>query len=165
MRLGCVRPVHCKALPSQEIRAVLTARKILQTKLHDLDMSLRGILRGFGLKVGQTTPRTFAGRIRELVEGHPTLEAIAASLLKARDVLAREFAGFERRLRAMARKNEDALRLMSVPGVGVVVSMIFVAAVDVPERFRSSRDVGPNFGLTPTKYQSVETARRGRSSK
>src|SRR3546814_8246078 len=90
MRLGCVRPVHCKALPSQEIRAVLTARKILQTKLHDLDMSLRGILRGFGLKVGQTTPRTFAGRIRELVEGHPTLEAIAASLLKARDVLRSE---------------------------------------------------------------------------
>src|SRR3546814_6727934 len=76
MRLGWFRPVHCKSLPAQEIRAVLTARKILQTKLHDLDMSLRGILRGFGLKVGQTTPRTFAGRIRELVEGHTTLEAI-----------------------------------------------------------------------------------------
>lgn len=165
MRLGWFRPVHCKSLPAQEIRAVLTARKILQTKLHDLDMSLRGILRGFGLKVGPTTPRTFASRIRELVEGHPTLETIAASLLKARDMLANEFAGFERRLRAMARENEEARRLMTVPGVGVLVAMTFVAAVDVPERFRSSRDVGPQFGLTPKKYQSGETDRSGRISK
>jgi transposase len=165
MRLGWFRPVHCKSLPAQEIRAVLTARKILQNKLHDIDLCLRGILRGFGLKVGKTTPRTFAARIRELVEGHPTLEAIASSLLKARDALASEFAGFERRLRAMARENGDARRLMSTPGVGVLVSMTFVAAVDAPERFRSSRDVGPHFGLTPRRYQSGETDRSGHISK
>ena len=46
MRLGWFRPVHCKSLPAQEVRAVLTARKLVQTKLHDVEMSLRGILRG-----------------------------------------------------------------------------------------------------------------------
>jgi hypothetical protein len=40
-------------------------------------MSLRGIWRGFGLKVGVTTPRTFAARVHELVTGHPTLSLIA----------------------------------------------------------------------------------------
>jgi transposase len=165
MRLGWFRPVHCKSLPAQEIRAVLTARKILQGKLHDIDLSLRGILRGFGLKVGKTTSRTFATRVRELVAGHPTLEMIASSLLKARDALATEFAGFERRVRAMARDNSDARRLMTTPGVGVLVAMTFVAAVDAPERFRSSRDVGPHFGLTPKKYQSGETDRSGHISK
>ena len=45
-------------------------------------MSLRGVLRGFGLKVGPTTPRTFAGRIRELVAGHPTLSTVAEALLE-----------------------------------------------------------------------------------
>src|SRR4051795_1029133 len=68
MRLGWFRPVHCKSLPAQELRAVLTARKLVQSKRHDLEMSLRGILRGFGLKVGPTTPRRFEGRIRELVD-------------------------------------------------------------------------------------------------
>jgi transposase len=165
MRLGWFRPVHCKSLPAQEVRAVLTARKILQNKLHDIDLCLRGILRGFGLKVGPTTRRTFAARIRELVEGHPTLEAIASSLLKAHDALASEFAQFERRLRAMARENADARRLMTTPGVGVLVSMTFVSAIDAPERFRSSRDVGPHFGLTPKKYQSGETDRSGHISK
>ena len=50
MRPGWLRSVHCKSLPAQETRALLTARKLLQTKNHDVEMSLRGVLRGFGLK-------------------------------------------------------------------------------------------------------------------
>jgi len=75
MRLGWFRTVHCKSLAAQETRALLTARKLLQSKLQDVEMSLRGILRGFGLKVGKTTPKQFEGRIRELVAGHPNLDA------------------------------------------------------------------------------------------
>jgi len=32
MRLGWFRPVHCKSVPAQEVRALLTARKLLQAK-------------------------------------------------------------------------------------------------------------------------------------
>ena len=71
MRHGWFRPVHCKSLPAQEVRALLTARKLVQSKLQDTENSLRGILRGFGLKVGKTTPTRFAGRIKDLVAGHP----------------------------------------------------------------------------------------------
>jgi transposase len=46
MRLGWFRPVHCKSLAAQETRAVLGARKLLQIKLHDIEMSVRGTLRG-----------------------------------------------------------------------------------------------------------------------
>src|SRR5438128_1908027 len=81
MRLGWFRPVHCKSMAAQEVRAILTARKLVQSKLHDVEMSLRGTLRGFGLKVGPTTATRFAGRIKELVAGHPSLEVIAESLL------------------------------------------------------------------------------------
>jgi transposase len=77
MRLGRFRPVHCKSVPARETRALLTARKLLQTKHPDAELSLRGVLRGFGLKVGPTTPRRFPGRIRALVEGHSTLATIA----------------------------------------------------------------------------------------
>lgn len=50
------------------MRALLTTRKLLQGKRHDVEMSIRGVLRGFGLKVGPTTPKTFEHRIRELVK-------------------------------------------------------------------------------------------------
>jgi transposase len=96
MRLGWFRPVHCKSLAAQELRAVLTARKLVQSKLHDIENSLRGILRGFGLKVGHTTARSFAGRIHELVAGQANLETIAQALLAVHAVLLREFNGFEK---------------------------------------------------------------------
>jgi len=73
MRLGWFRPVHCKSIAAQEVRAMLTARKLVQSKLRDVENSLRGIWRGFGLKVGKTTARSFPGRIRELRQGSRTL--------------------------------------------------------------------------------------------
>jgi transposase len=157
MRLGWFRPVHCKSLDAQETRAVLTARKLVQSKLYDVEMSLRGVLRGFGLKVGRTTPRRFAGRIEELVAGQPTLEAIAKSILSVHGALLREFSNLERKVRHMARDDERVRLLMSAPGVGVIVALTYVSAIDDPRRFKSSKDVGPHFGLTPRKYQSGET--------
>ena len=165
MRLGWFRPVHCKSMEAQETRAMLTARKLVQKMLHEVEMSLRGVLRGFGLKVGKTTPVQFEARTRELVAGHPSLEVIAQSLLAARAVLRRELNAFERRLRAMARCDTRARLLMSVPAVGTIVSLTYASAIDDPTRFKSSKIVGAHFGLTPRKYQSGETDRSGRISK
>src|SRR5262249_10424431 len=66
-------------LPDQTVRhrALLVARKQLLGRLLDVELSIRGILRGFGLKVGQVTRKTFEARIRELVTGHTTLGRIA----------------------------------------------------------------------------------------
>jgi transposase len=164
MRLGWFRPVHCKSLPAQEVRALLTTRKLLQAKRHDLEMSLRGV-RGFGLKVGPTTPKTFAGRVRDLVAHHDTLQTIADALLKARAVLEQEFKAIEKRLDRLARANEPTRRLMTTPGVGAIVALTFAAAIDDPARFRSSRMVGAHFGLTPRKHQSGETDVTGRISR
>jgi len=165
MRLGWFRPVHCKSLPAQELRAVLTARKLVQGKHHDIEMSLRGILRGFGLKVGPTTPRSFEGRVRQLVEGHPTLLAIADALLLARATLAQQLGKLQKRLVSLARDDTRTRLLMSTPGVGVLVALTYVAAIDDPARFRSSKVAGAHFGLTPKKYQSGETDITGRISK
>ena len=165
MRLGWFRPVHCKSMEAQETRAVLTARKLLQSKLHDIEISLRGMLRGFGLKVGKTTERTFAGRIRELVAGHPGLELVAEALLEAHAVLRREFNGLDKRTQKLARAHPRARLLMTTPGVGPIVALTYASAIDDPKRFSSSKAAGAHFGLTPKKYQSGETDFTGRISK
>ena len=165
MRLGWFRPVHCKSIGAQEIRALLTARKLVQSKLQDVENSLRGILRGFGLKVGKVTPKTFAGRIRELVAGHPNLQGIAQALLSVRGVLLRELDGFEKRVRCMARADAKAKLLMSTPAVGPIVALTYASAIDDPARFKSSKQAGAHFGLTPKRYQSGTIDRTGRISK
>ena len=165
LRLGWFRSVHCKSLAAQETRALLTTRKLLQAKRHDVEMGLRGVLRGFGLKVGRTPPQRFEARVRELVEGHATLEAVAAALLAARAALLAQFKALEKRLLAVGRCDRRVRLLTTVPGVGALVALTFTAAIDDPGRFRSSRQAGAHFGLTPKRYQSGETDVTGRISK
>ncbi|WP_338151137.1 IS110 family transposase [Roseivivax marinus] len=75
LHLGWFRPVHCKSVSAQEVRAVLAARKAIQGNMIALEMSLRGLLRNFGLKVGAISRGKFEARIWELVEGNTMLEA------------------------------------------------------------------------------------------
>lgn len=65
-----------------------------------LEMSLRGLLRNFGLKVGTISRGRFETRIRELADGNPMLEAATEPKLRARASLRQELAGLEECLRS-----------------------------------------------------------------
>jgi transposase len=165
LRMGWFRPVHCKSPPAQEIRALLVGRKLLQSKLVDLELSIRGILRGFGLKVGRVSRGRFAARIRALVTGQAMLERVVEPMLRAREALHKEFHALHRAMLAIVRADGVCRRLMTVPGVGALVAITFTTAIDDPARFSRSRAVGAHFGLTPKKYQSGETDVTGAISK
>ena len=55
--------------------------------------------------------------------------------------------------------------MTSVPGVGAITALTFATAIDDPERFGRSSDVGAYLGLTPKRYQSGEVDICGRISK
>ena len=165
IRMGWFRPVHAKTVPAQEIRALLVARKQLQARLNDLELCLRGILRGFGLKLGEVAKGRFEARVRELVAGQRTLEGLAEPMLRARAALRAEYAALHREVLRIVRLDADCRRMMTVPGVGAIVAVTFKAAVDDPGRFKRSRDVGAHFGLTPKRHQSGEVDRSGHISK
>ena len=50
-------------------------------------------------------------------------------------------------------------------GPGVLVALTYGSAIDEPERFKRSKQVGAHFGLTPKRYQSGEKDVSGRISK
>jgi transposase len=165
LRMGWFRPVHVKDPLAQEVRALLTARKQMQAKLMDIEGVVRGLLRGFGLKLGAVTRNGFERRVRELVTGQPTLERVMGPMLRAREALRAEYATLHRDLLRMVREDATCRRLMTVPGVGAVVAITFTSAIDDPARFRRSKDVGAHLGLTPRRHQSGETDRIGRITK
>jgi transposase len=165
LHLGWFRPVHCKSVSAQEVRAVLGARKAVQQGFIALEMSLRGLLRNFGLKVGAISRGRFEQRIRELTEGNPMLVAATEPVLRARSALRRELAGLERDVRQLAHDDPVCRRMMSMPGVGAVVALTYRSAVDEPGRFTSSKKVGPWVGLTPSRNQSGERDVAGRITK
>jgi transposase len=165
LRMGWYRPVHRKSPPAQEIRALLVGRKLLQSKLRDVELSIRGILRGFGLKVGEVSKGRFAARIEELIAGHEMLEAVIGAMLQARHGLRAGFMRLHRRMLAIVRDDAVCRRLMTAPGAGALVAITFKTAVDDPGRFRAAKAVGAHFGLTPKRYQSGETDVSGGISK
>lgn len=164
MRVNLFRPVHVKTLRSQQRRALLTARKLLQEKAIAIENDIRGLLRNFGLKVGVVTASRFEARILELLDGADELTEIMSSLLDARRKLREQFCVLHRRLLAIARKDETCRRLMTIPSVGPVVSFAFVSTIDIPARFKNSRAVGSALGLTPVVHQSGESERVGQIS-
>jgi len=165
LRMGWFKPVHVKTASARERRVLLAARDCLVRRLKDLDNSVRGLLRCFGLR----PPRALRGRwsavVGELIKGHRTLTDAISPILAARDGIAEQLDRIDRRVRDEAKNDEVCRRLMTVPGVGAIVALTYVAAIDCPERFRSSKTVGACLGLTPRRYQSGETDRAGAITK
>ena len=150
LRMGWFRPVHVKSPELQEVRALLVARKQLQHKLTDIELSIRGILRGFGLKVGKVTDKAFEARIRKLASGHAMLEQIAEAMLAARATLLEQFNKLHKAVLDIVRHDEVCRRFMTT-------AITYKSALDDPNRIKKSRNAGPLFGLTPKRYQSGET--------
>src|SRR3712207_7935355 len=142
LRMGWFRPVHRKSPDAQEVRVLLVGRKLLQAKLRDVELSIRGILRGVGLKVGEVSKGKVAARIRELAAGHEMLEAVTGAMLAAREGLLAEFTRLHRRMLAIARADAVCRRLMTAPGVGALVSGTFRTAVDHSGPVRAAQGGG-----------------------
>lgn len=132
LHLCWFRPVHCKSVSAQEVRAVLGSRKAVQQGFITLELSLRGLLRNFGLKLGAISRGRFEQRIRELAAGNVMLVTATEPMLCARASLRQELAGLARRVRQRAQDDPVCRRLMSMPGIGAVVALNYRSAVDDP---------------------------------
>jgi len=87
LQMGWFRPVHCKSMSAQEMRALLSSRKAIQQAVMNLELSIRGVLRNFRLKMGRISKGRFEERAQELAGGNPMLEAAANPIITARRAL------------------------------------------------------------------------------
>jgi transposase len=167
MRLGHYRPVHVKSPAAQSMRTTLVARMQLVSGQLQIENTIRGLLRLYGLKIGAIHRNRFAARVAELLEmaGMPDLSAAIEPLIRVRESMRIERKAQDRTLAAQSRRDEVTRRFMTVPGVGPVTSLAFKATIDDFGRFDISKAVGAHLGLTPRVYQSGEVDRSGQISK
>lgn len=104
--------------------------------------------------IGAVGGEKFNARARELAADDITLTTIAEALLAVRDALAEQVARLDKLILAQAREDAACQRLMTVPGVGAITAIAFIATIDDPGRFKHSKSVGAYLGLTPRRYQS-----------
>jgi transposase len=165
VRTGWYRSVHVKSFEAHRLRALLGARRQLVGMTTQLSSHIRGILKVFGLVVGPAHGRSFAERVETLVSDRPAVAEIVQPMRQIWRELKNQITRFDKAVRQEVRRRAECRLLMSVPGIGALSVLAFVSAIEHPERFRQSRNVGAHLGLTPRQYQSGEVDRRGRISK
>ena len=163
---GWYTEVHRKSAEARLLRSHLIARKGLVTMQRQQNNRIRGLLRAHGMVLGQVKNSAFVSRVRTLVEQRcADLWSAIEPLLEHWVALRRSLAQMTKRIKQRAQRDPVCRLLMTVPGVGPLVSSAYVATIDDPARFARSDQVGAYVGLVSRVHQSGETEYRGRITK
>jgi transposase len=164
MRVNKFRPVWVKSTAAQRDRALLTVREQLRRQSLDARNTIWSILQGEGLQPPKLASPAFEALLRQMLDD-PNIGHLLRSLSIVATQIDQQVAELDRIIAALAKASGACRRLMTVPGVGPLVALTYVSAVDQPGRFRNARTVGAHFGLTPRRYQSGEMDWSGRISR
>lgn len=165
MRTGWYRVSHVKSLQNQKLRVLINTRKTLVSKRLELDNQIRGTLKSFGMKMGAVNVSNFEERVRELLADEEELMSYMYPLLRIRSEILEQCVKLDYKVQQIAKNDELCKRLMTIPGVGVLTSLLFKCTIDNPHRFKKSTNIGVHIGLTPRKYASGEIDYNGRITK
>lgn len=127
-------------LIERRVRAQLGVRdQLVQSRTRQINL-VRTLLRAEGLRVGSGSAESFEARLARV----PLPEWLAAVIAPLRTILAHlteQIAQVDRTLQQQAREDERAERLRTVPGVGPLTALAFVAVVDHVGRFRDAHQL------------------------
>lgn len=152
-RTGWFTPVHVRSEESDRLRSLIGARAQLISLRKDLEGHVRGILKTFGIRltgIGKGGQRqAFRDQLAAAGARDLVLRTIADGFIAAHATLCQAAAELDSAVKEKATKHPVVRRLMTIPGVGAIVALSFVALVDDPGRFQKSENVGAFLGLTP----------------
>ena len=151
--------VHIPSPAARQRKTLCGMRDALVHARTQLINTVRGWLRGEGLAVRTGAVETFPARVQALAPPTP-LPAYVARQLQAMTQLSAQIAAADRELTTLARTDPVTRRLMTVPGVGPITAVRFVAAVDTVARFPSAHALESYLGLTPGEHSSSDRQRR-----
>lgn len=164
-RTGFFKPVHVKSLPAHAIRSLIAARKKLVGQRVTLENQIRGLAVVFGVRLPRGLSPAFVDRVLNMSDGVDGLSGAMRGLIAARAAILAAVAAIDADIKRLSRASDACRQLMTIPGVGPITALAFAAAIDDPDRFRRSRDVGAYLGLVPRRHQSGEIDYVGRISK
>lgn len=153
--------VHVPTDLARERRSMCGVREELIACRTALINCVRGWARTQLIKLSSGDASTFPTRVRKTTLQRPDgLAEYVERALKTIDTLNEQILAADKELERLAEQDPVCQRLMSVPGVGPVTSLRFVAAIDDVARFSTSHAVQSYLGLTPGERSSSERQQR-----
>jgi transposase len=163
-RLGAYRPAHRVSEEQHHVRVLLSVREKLVRTRAGLVTLAQALLSREGIRVPSGSSERFGSRVDEL-ELNEALRGEIAPLLALLVPLNERIDGLDERLGALAARDERVSRLLTMPQIGPVTALSFVATLDEVVRFRGAHQVEAYLGLVPREWSSSELQRRGRITK
>lgn len=166
LRGGMYTQVHCKPEESINRAILLTARRALIEQQIHLKNTVRGLLKGYGIRLGAISAKKFSTAVMKQIDSCQEVVILSIKcLLEAFDKLVEETGKIDQKMLEIASQDREVHRLMTVPGIGPVTALTYKAEIFDANRFKESRSVGAYLGMTPTQYASGETKKQGKTSK
>ena len=154
---------------AQQARAMLfRTRDLLVRQRTQTINALRGHLAEFGVVApqGRVHVRRLALVLEEPSSALPEpVRALGGLLLAQIADLDAKIAGLKKEIHVHARQDADAMRLMTIPGVGPITAMAIQAFAPPLASFRCGRDFAAWLGLVPRQHSTGGKPRLGRISK
>ncbi len=163
-RLGAYRPAHRTSEEQRHVRALLGVRDKLVRTRAGLVTLVQAVLSREGIRVPTGSSDCFSARVEKL-ELSEQLRSEIAPLLALFGPLNQEIDRLDEQLGELAVKDERVKRLATMPQIGPVTAVSFVATLDDAGRFRGAHQVEAYLGLVPREWSSSELQRRGRITK
>ncbi|HEY1614190.1 MAG TPA: transposase [Rhizomicrobium sp.] len=116
-----------------------------------IENTIRGLMKVHGLKLGTAHRSAFAAKVATLLADAEELRMAIEPLLEARNMMRRQMVLLDRQISKMARNDEVCKRPMTISGVGPIVSLLFKATIDDPNRFKDSKAVAAHLGIDATR--------------
>ena len=162
-KLGAYRPAHRTSYEQRHVRAADGARQPGAGACGAGDAGPSDLSRE-GLRVPTGSSGCFSERVERL--GLPKhLAAEIAPPLAMLVPLNEQIGLLDEKLDELGGKDERVKRLMTMPQIGRVTAVAFVARLDEAERFRGAHQVEAYLGLVPREWSSSEVQRRGHITK
>jgi transposase len=153
--------VHIPAMASRERKTACGLREVLIGSRTKMINAVRGWLRSSGLgPMVRGTVELFPTRVRAHVKSREgTVPAAIERVLVMLEKINEEIEAADQELEAAAKIDPVCVRLMSVPGVGPLTAVRFVAAIDDVSRFDRASAVQSYLGLVPGENSSSDRRR------
>lgn len=163
-RRGWYRATHRVSAAQRETRQRLrTRRQLVQMRTGTVSL-IRSLIKQDGYRLPSCGAERVPTRLAQL-SLPAALTATVAPLARMIETATTEIAALDRQLRLCAAADPVVQRLLTVPGVGVIVALTFRTQLDTIDRFTHAGQVSAALGLVPREDSSADRRHRGHITK
>ena len=145
-RIGWFTAVHVRSVDADRLRTIIGARDRFVRIRMEIEAHMRGILKTFGIRltaIGNGRQRQrFRDQLSVARQSDPALAVIIDHVLPSHEAVCSGAAALEDEIAAIAKRHDLSRRLMTIPGVGPVVALSFLALIEIPSGFQKQQTLG-----------------------